>query len=217
MTAPSAPSSGTLPGRRSSALVRWLRYLGIAVVGLVTLLATGVLVWQKASDGPYGPVQGGSFETGEIVSEPVTDWSLPAEGVGEIQFELVGFGTARTTGAMIHDGEFYIPCDLGYMWGRFEGRTRFILNVLYVFKHWHTDAEEDGRAILRIDGKLYPGELVRVTDPVLDGTLRHEIETMAERWIAPAVLAPAPTEPPNDIWFFRFESKPEVIRDLAKT
>jgi hypothetical protein len=206
----SAPSSGTLSVRRSSAVVKWLKYLGIAVVGIIALFAGAILAWQKMSDGPYGPLQGGSFKTGEIVSEPITDWSFLPVDIGEIQFELVGFGTSRITGAMIHEGEFYIPCDLGYMWGRFEGRSRFILNVLYIFKHWHTDAEEDGRAILRIDGKLYPGEIVRVTDPGLEATLRHELELMAQRWLAPVVLAPAPTEPPNDIWFFRFESKPEV-------
>ena len=80
--------------------------------------------------------------------------------------------------------------------------------MLYIFKRWHTDAERDGRAILRIDGRLYPGELVRVRDPALETSLRHQLEGMARRWIAPAVLAPAPTEPPNDIWFFRFESRP---------
>ena len=207
----SVTSVGTPVNGWSNALFRVLKYLGITILGLLALVVIGILVWQRTSDGPYGPLQGGSFETGELVSQPVTDWRFLRPDGGEIEFELVGYGTSRITGAMIRDGDFYIPCDLGYMWGRFEGRTRLILNVLYVFKHWHTDAERDGRAILRIDGKLYPGELVRVRDPALEASLRRQLEAMAQRWIAPAVLAPAPTEPPNDIWFFKFESKPEVI------
>jgi hypothetical protein len=106
---------------------------------------------------------------------------------------------------MVRNGDLYIPCDLGYMWGRFEGRTRFILNTIYILKTWHQEAEKDGRVVLRIDGKRYEGYAVRVTDPTLVTSLKVQIENMARAWLAPAELGSAPTEAPRDIWFFRVD------------
>ena len=41
-----------------------------------------------------------------------------------------------------------------------------------IWKQWPIDAELDGRAILRIDGKLYERNLVRViNDPAVPGVL----------------------------------------------
>ena len=33
-----------------------------------------------------------------------------------------------------------------------------------IWKQWPLHAQKDGRAILRVDGKLYPRQLVRITD-----------------------------------------------------
>ena len=196
---------------RPSRLARWLRYAAAAFVVFVVLLAGGILLVQRVSDGPMGPLQGGAFSTGTIVAKTDIEWSSVLEGhEEEFQFELVAQGTSRITGAMVHSGTLYIPCDLGFMWGRFSGQTRLILNTLYIFKRWHTDAEEDGRAILRVDGKLYPGELVRIANPELLAILRAQLEDMARAWIAPATLGPEPAEGPRDIWFFRFDPHPEM-------
>ncbi len=183
--------------------ITWLRYILIGFAILVLALIASVLIAQRVSDGPMGPLQGGSFETGEFVTAAVDDWSF-ADGK-DLEFELVGTGTSRLTGLMVHNGDLYIPCDLGFMWGRFEGRTRFILNTIYVFKTWHLKAEKDGRVVLRIDGKRYEGYAVKVTDPTLVASLKAQLEEMARGWLAPAILAPAPTEGPRDIWFFRVD------------
>jgi len=199
---------------RLSRLTKWLRYSGIGLVVVVALLAGGILLAQRISDGPMGPLQGGSFSTGAIVAKTDIDWSSVLEGhEEEFQFELVAQGTSRITGAMVHDGTLYIPCDLGFMWGRFSGQTRLILNTLYIFKRWHTDAEEDSGVVLRIDGKLYPGELVRIANPELLAILRAQLEDMARAWIAPAELGPPPAEGPRDIWFFRFDPRPGIAME----
>jgi hypothetical protein len=44
-----------------------------------------------------------------------------------------------------------------------------------LWKHWPIEAERDGRAILRIDGKLYERQLVRVQDDAVIGPLTQEI------------------------------------------
>jgi hypothetical protein len=104
-------------------------------------------------------VQGGPFKTGEWVKTPVPDWSFAANQ--EFAFELVGPGTSRTAGVVVHDGVGYISCDLGFLWNRLEGASTSVLRLIYLFKTWHHDAEADGRAVIRVDGKRYPVYLVR--------------------------------------------------------
>ncbi len=182
----------------------WLKYIGISLAGAVLLAIVGLMITQRVSDGPLEFLQGGPFTTGELVEAPVADWSF---GVGKnTEFELVGFGTSRTAGYIMHDGVAYMTCDLGFMWNRMEpGTTKLLLNLIYIFKDWHTDALEDGRAQLRIDGKIYRAQFVRADDPVVIAALRAELEALGREYFAPSELGPAPTEGPNDVWFFRMD------------
>ncbi len=82
-----------------------------------------------------------------------------------------------------------------------------ILSVIYLFKGWHEDVMRDGRVVLRIEGKLYERQAIRVTDPELLGRLRRQVEVAVAEWIAPEPLAAAPTDGPNDIWFFRMDPR----------
>lgn len=182
-----------------------LKYASYLVASLILVGAIGVLVAQRISDGPLEFLQGGPFKTGELVEAPVDDWSF---GAGRnVEFELVGYGTSRTAGYIMHEGTAYMTCDLGFMWNRFEGQQRLILNLIYVFKHWHRDAVEDGRALIRHDGRVYKTNFVKVEDPELDAVLRAKLEDLAREWIAPAELGPPPAEAPNDVWFFRMDPR----------
>ena len=186
-------------------VVAWLKYIAIGLAVIIVVATVGILITQRISDGPIEFLQGGPFTTGERVEEPVTDWSF---GVGRSsEFELVGFGTSRIAGYIMHDGIAYMTCDLGFMWNRFEGRQRLILNLIYIFKNWHRDAVDDGRALLRIDGKIYKANFVKVEDPDLNAILRTKLEDLAREYFAPAVLGSPPTEEPNDIWFFRMDPR----------
>ena len=186
--------------------MRILKYLGIFLGVIVISGIVGVLVTQRVSDGPIQFLQGGSFQTGELVVEPVRDWSFGLEK--NTEFELVGFGTSRTAGYIVHDGVAYMTCDLGFMWNRMEPSvTKSLLNMIYVFKHWHTDAVEDGRARLRIDGKIYETQFVRVDDPETIAALKLELEALGRKYFAPQELGPPPTEAPNDVWFFRMDQR----------
>ncbi len=188
---------------------------------IVLLIGTG-LVAQRMSDGPTGPIPGGQLRTGTLMSEPDVDWSIVLGDKGScepgqvcpqmesIELQLVEPLGSRTTGVMVHEGQLYVPCDLGFMWGRFSGRTRLILHTIYIFKRWHEDALLDGRVVLRIAGKRYERQAVRVIDPELLATLRLQLEEMATQWVAPAPLGEAPTEGPRDIWFFRMDPRPAV-------
>ena len=201
----------------------WLGYAWKALGVLVVLLVAAVFVAKRVSDGPLtdmipgGPLRAGTLIPDANLASVLRDKGACVDGVcpsmKPIELELVGPGTSRYTGIMVHDGQVYIPCDLGYMWGRFSGSQRRILHLIYLFKHWHEDALRDGRVAIRVDGKRYEGEAVRVTDPTLDAALRSQLEDMARAWVAPNPLPPAPTEAPNDIWFFRID--PRAARSVG--
>lgn len=181
-----------------------LKYLGLGLVGLVVVAIVALLIAQRVSDGPMmGFVQGGPFKTGEWMETPVHDWSFAANR--EFAFELVGPGTSRTAGVVMHDGVGYISCDLGYLWNRLEGASTSVLRLIYLFKTWHHEAEADGRAVIRVDGQRYPVYLVRVTDPSLVSELKTQMERLAAEYFGAGTLPPPPPEPPNDIWFFRVD------------
>ena len=187
-------------GRR---FVSILKYLGLGLGGLVVVAIVALLIAQRVSDGPMmGFVQGGPFKTGEWVEAPVNDWSFAANQ--EFAFELVGPGTSRTAGVVMHDGVGYISCDLGYLWNRLEGASTSVLRLIYIFKTWHHDAEADGRAVIRVGDKRYPVYLVRVTEPSLVAELKTHMEGLAAGYLG-VTMPPPPAEPPNDIWFFRVD------------
>jgi hypothetical protein len=197
---------------------RWPARVAIALAALSLLGFAALRIAQHRSDGPLnGLLAGGSLRSGVLVPAPV-DWR---EVLGErggcaggkcaemapIEFELSGPGTSRWVGIMQREGELFVPCDLGFMWGRFSGTQRHVLHLIYVFKHWHEDALSDGRAVLRIDGTRYAGQAERVTAPALVAALRAQLEEMGRQWVAPEPLAPPPSEGPRDIWFFRITGR----------
>ena len=57
--------------------------------------------------------------------------------------------------------------------------------------------------MIRVGGKRYPVNLVRVTDPNMVVDLKKEMEVLAAGYLGATTLPPPPAEPPNDIWFFR--------------
>tara|TARA_R110002072_G_scaffold59158_1_gene150675 strand:- start:13318 stop:13872 length:555 start_codon:yes stop_codon:yes gene_type:complete len=183
--------------------MRFLKYLGVGLLVIIISLSLGVVVVQRVSDGPIEFLQGGPFQTGEVVKEPVTDWSFGE--LGNTQFELVGYGTSRRAGFIMLDGVAYMTCDLGFIWNRLEGMPKMVLNLIYVFKSWHLDAVEDGRARIRLDGKIYETQFTKVEDPELQEKLKLRIETIFREMFGE--LGPQPVNGPKDIWFFRIDSR----------
>lgn len=195
---------------------RVLRYLAIvAAVGVVALVAT-VLIVQRVSDGPIGPLSGGPLRAGPLVSDPNVDWAF-LDGGKEIELQLVEPPSSRTTGSLVHDGQLYVPCDLGFLWRRIQSAGfRGFARVLFTVKHWHEDAARDGRAVVRIDGKRYERQAVRVTDPEMLATLRSLLEERAKKYLARiGGLSDAPGDP-EAIWFFRLDPRPPEAGEAGR-
>ncbi len=171
---------------------------------LLAAVLIGVMALRNA-DGPKSFIAGGEFTSGEWVVHAVDDWSF-AHGKN-VELQLMNPASSRTTGIMLHKGELYIPCDLGFMWNRFTGQTRWLLNLIYWFKDWHHAALADRRVVLRIDGKRYARQAVLVKDPQLIEELKIALEQMASEFFTDVDFSERPTKGPNDIWFFRLDPR----------
>ncbi|MEZ5557881.1 MAG: hypothetical protein R3E86_04960 [Pseudomonadales bacterium] len=162
--------------------MKLLRVLLGVVVGLVAVIAA-VLMGARFADGPLGLIAGGPFRSGTLVSGPEPDWRF-ARDLNTVAFQLLDPARSRTTWIMEYDGRIYIPC--GYMdtaWGR-------------LWKHWPIEAERDGRAILRIDGKLYERRLQRLrSGPALEPVLA-ELNRKYAAGATPATVAR------DSLWLF---------------
>ena len=135
------------------------------LVGLIVLVVFLVFVVARFSDGPIGPwpiemVTAGPFKTGELqVDGDEPDWSF-LKDYPIVQFQLLDPPRSRTTFIMETEGRIFIPS--GYM-NSTMGK---------IWKHWPMEAEKDGRAILRVDGKLYERKMVRIEEgEILNGVL----------------------------------------------
>jgi hypothetical protein len=127
-----------------------LRIFG-GLVGLVALALLALFVGARFADGPLEIVAGGPFRTGELHRGPEPDWAFLKDR-GTVEFQLLDPARSRTTFVMVHDGRLFIPS--GYM-TTWYGK---------LWKHWPYQAEEDPRAILRVDGKRYERTLVRLEE-----------------------------------------------------
>lgn len=190
----------------------WLGYAARGAGLLILVLIGSTFIAQRLSDGPLnamlpgGPLRAGTLAANDAsLATPLSNRGATA--MEPIELQLVDPPTSRYTGIMVRDGQVYVPCDLGFMWGRFEGSQRTMLHLIYLFKHWHEDALRDGRVVVRVDGERYEGQAVRVIDPAMNAALRLQLEAMATQWLAPKPLPPAPTTGPNDIWFFRIDPR----------
>lgn len=124
-----------------------LKWLAISIVFLVAVIS--VFLWgMRFNDGPMGLIAGGPFNTGELIQGGEPNWRFVKDKV-TVEFQLLEPARSRTTWIMEHNNRIFIPS--GYM-----GST-----LGNIWKHWPHEAEKDGRAILRVDGKLYQRHLVR--------------------------------------------------------
>ena len=122
----------------------------------VTAIATAAAK-QRFADGPNRVFSGGALESGELYTGAEPDWRFVSE-IPTIEMQLLDPPQSRRIWTAEYDGKIYVWS--GYM-ATAVGR---------LWKRWPRQAERDGRAIMRIDGKRYERQLVRIqSGPILDG------------------------------------------------
>jgi hypothetical protein len=143
-------------------------------------LAAACAVLVVCACGPVGPIPGGKLE-GEVVAEPVDDWSFtnPHE---TIQLETrVEDPHSVTVWCVAQEGRLYIP-------SRHPEKKRWVQHV-----------EEDPQVRVRVADRIYPARIARVTDPA-------ELEAVVPLLIRKYDLDPPDADEEKDVWVFRVES-----------
>ena len=170
----------------------------VAVLVLIPVVGLGALmVSARFSDGPSALFAGGPLVAGELVTGPEPDWSF-AHDVGTIELQLLDPPRSRLIWIAEHEGKIYVVS--GYM-SSFLGR---------LWKKWPAQAERDGRAILRIDGKRYERQLVRIiTGGVVEGVTAEFSRKYG------AGMTPAAIEAENT-WLFELAPRPAGMRGASR-
>ncbi len=133
----------------------------LIVVGCLLLIpVTAVLTAaakQRFADGANFVFSGGPLVSGELQTGPEPDWSFTNDIV-TIELQMMDPPRSRTIWVGDHDGKLYV----------FSAYMSSAVGRLW--KNWPHQAERDGRAVLRIDGKRYERQLRRVeSGPILEG------------------------------------------------
>jgi hypothetical protein len=134
------------------AVLRWVVRIAAGLVALVGLVFLGA----RFHDGPLGPIPGGALASGEVVAEPVSDWSF-AKDVAEVELQLDSEAGSRTVWILVQDGRATL---------RIEGRRYPVVLA-------KTDDPALGQALRQeVDrkyGRVPPGEsgvwIFQVTSP----------------------------------------------------
>ena len=124
--------------------MRVLRWILVALGALAIALALliGIARW---FDGPLGPIPGGPLR-GELSKQDPGDWSFAGDAP---TLELEVRGRSLT------------------VWYVTQGGVLYIAAAEAARKRWPAEAEADGRVRLRVGGRLYERQAVRITDRAL--------------------------------------------------
>ncbi len=152
------------PGFMSSGLKWFVSVISVILIALVVLF---VLI--RFHDGPMEILAGGPFKSGELVTE-VTDWSFMDEFL-TVEMQTMQPPRSRTMWVVVYDNRLYVISS--YM------KT----GVGRLWKRWPRQLDEDNRAVIRADGKLYELQLVRV--PEDDEVIAGVVERFNEKYNTP--------------------------------
>ena len=164
---------------------KWLA----GALGVLLLLIVTLVIVARFKDGPIAIIPGGSLETGDLVTGAEPDWTF-ARDIMEMEFQLVEPPRSRTIWLQVHDKKLYLVS--GYM-NTTLGR---------IWKQWPAQALRDGRAVIRIDGKRYERQLVRILD---DRPLLEAIAAEVNRKYGAPLRADMAAS--GDAWFFALQSR----------
>ena len=104
---------------------------------------------QRFEDGPNRVFSGGPLVAGDLHTGPEPDWSF-VNTVPTIEMQLLNPAQSRRIWTVEYDNNLYV-------WSGYMGST-----VGRLWKRWPVQAEQDGRAVIRINGIRYERQLERI-------------------------------------------------------
>lgn len=169
--------------------MRIFKWLVGGIAGLIGLAVVLLVIGARFKDGPIAIIPGGPLEAGEMVTGAEPDWTF-ARDIGEMEFQLVTPPLSRVIWLQVHDKKLYVVS--GYM-NSTIGR---------LWKQWPAQALEDGRAVIRIEGKRYERQMVRILD---DRPLLEAIAAEVSRKYGAGLTADMAAS--GDAWFFALQPR----------
>lgn len=167
--------------------------LGLVLCALVLVALTAVgtaALKARFADGPTALFAGGPLISGPLRSGPDPDWAF-TDDIETIELQLLEPATSRRTWVAQYDGKLYIE----------SGAVDSLVGRLWF--SWPLDAAKDGRAVVRIDGKRYPRQLIRIqSGPELDG-ITAAFRVKYDDWVT------AQSVEDGAIWLFQLAPRPE--------
>ena len=136
--------------------IKLIKNIVIVVLCLLLIPVTAVgtaAAKQSSADGPNRVFSGGELVSGDLHAGPEPDWSFVNQ-LPTIEMQLLDPAKSRRIWIAEYDNKIYV-------WSGYMGST-----VGKIWKQWPVQAERDGRAVLRIDGKRYERQLVRVQSEI---------------------------------------------------
>ena len=130
-----------------------LKKAGVIGLWLLLILATAIVtaaIKQRSADGPNRVFSGGALVTGDLYRGVEPDWRF-VNDIDTLELQLLNPEQSRRIWTASVDGKIYV----------WSGYMNSMVGKLW--KSWPAQAEQDGRAILRIDGVRYERQLVRIT------------------------------------------------------
>lgn len=119
----------------------------IVLLSAIVLSSLMVLLARK-HDGPIEIFSGGPFTSGEVFQHP-DDWSFLKSQM-TVELQTMAPPSSRLMWLVVVDNRLYVISD--YMTS----------SIGKVWKQWPRKLEEDNRAIVRVEGKLYEFVLERI-------------------------------------------------------
>ena len=162
---------------------------GIGTAAALWIAKTAVLVLLVfAGCGPIGPIPGGAL-SGEVVSEPVADWSF-TDQVENAQLETRPDDPHSVNTWFAGVGpRLYVPTSMILGPKHPDGRS------------WVAHVSEDDRVRIRLGDAIYERRAVRVAD---DSPEYREARAALE---ARYDIAPGDRDPERTIWIFRLDPR----------
>ena len=119
---------------------------------LLLILTTAIITSaykQRSADGPNRVFSGGALVSGELYRGDEPDWSF-INDIDTLELQLLVPEQSRRIWTASVDGKIYV----------WSGYMNSMVGKLW--KSWPGQAEQDGRAIVRIAGVRYERQLVRI-------------------------------------------------------
>ena len=155
-------------------------FVGILFASLVFVFA------MRFADGPWGMIPGGAFAR-PAVKAP-SDWSFTKD-LDTVELQLLEPVGSRTSWVIQHNNRIFIPS--GYM----------NAPIGKLWKHWPKNAEQNGAALLRIDGSVFSVTMQRTKDVK---TLRPILAELAHKYMSmqPPISAMLDEVASDNLWVF---------------